>query len=492
MMDPGERRGLLEDCTDDDEAIEWSDEASGSTHKRHFSSGSVHKQQAGHGLDRSFILLGCLTFAVSDINYHMLPPFLLRHLLKRGVSEAGVGIVMATPAAIMLVAVFTLPALARYSRLHLVIAGLVANSVGSLLLTLIDVLPDGQPVLVLAFVLMLAKGFATGTFEVVMRGLLLAAAPPEQVAMVVGWLAASRNLGGLLGPVAGGLLFELGGLKLPALFGAILTVPLVLALRCKEDAAPPHDSSNSGGDGGGGHPEGSALPSKDSTERRLLLRQRSVPMALCLIFFSVVNVDMLGVSLPLYLSEPHKSGGPFALSSSAIGALTSARYVVATLAALAHGSINDRLGDELEASVGTVLMVVSLLAMGPWPPIVFLPQRLETTAIATCLFAVAFELMLLPNTSMMISAAHRASIDVKVASGVIASLDQATGTTAAVTGRLLGGALIRPLGYRNEFAAFALLPTILLPLLFVRHRRAARGEKSLRQMQEEAQQPKCA
>ena len=105
---------------------------------------------------------------------------------------------------------------------------------------------------------------------------------------------------------------------------------------------------------------------------------------------------------------------------------------------------------------------------------------------------------------MMMAAAHEAGIDVKVASGVIASLDQATGTTAAVTGRLLGGALIRPLGYRHEFAAFALLPMMLLPLLLIRHRRAAK-EKDLRQMREAdgqvrggwalpvgQQQPKCA
>lgn len=104
------------------------------------------------------------------------------------------------------------------------------------------------------------------------------------------------------------------------------------------------------------------------------------------------------------------------------------------------------------------------------------------------------------------AAAHRASIDVKVASSVIASLDQATGTTAAVTGRLLGGALIRPFGYRNEFAAFALLPMMLVPLLLIRHRRAAaQKEKDVRQLRdgegqlrggwappEGQQQPKCA
>ena len=187
---------------------------------------------------KTFILLGCLAFAVSDINFHMLPPFLLRHLLARGVSEAGVGIVMATPAAIMLVAVFALPALARYNRLHLVIGGLVINSAGSLLLTLIDTVPNGTPVLAVALLLMLIKGFATGTFEVVMRGLLLASAPPEQVATVVGWLAASRNVGGLLGPVAGGLLFELGGLQLPAAPPLLRRRAHPRCLAARADAAP--------------------------------------------------------------------------------------------------------------------------------------------------------------------------------------------------------------------------------------------------------------
>ena len=87
MASAEEWRGLLEHCSDDeDEAQEWE------------APSLPPPQPREQCMDKSFILLGCFAFAVSDINYHMLPPFLLRYLLKRGVSEAGVGIVMATPA----------------------------------------------------------------------------------------------------------------------------------------------------------------------------------------------------------------------------------------------------------------------------------------------------------------------------------------------------------------------------------------------------------
>ena len=477
---------------------EWRDdlsENSSSAEDRMDGENATHAN-AVERIDLMFIALGCTCFAVSDINYHMLPSFLPRHLVQRGVSEAGVGLVMASPAVAMLMAVLTLPALRSFSRLNLVLAGLLINSAGSLCLSLINHLPSGQPVLLFSLVIMLAKGFAVGTFEVVMRGLLLSSSPPSTVAAVVGWLAAARNVGGLIGPVAGGVLFQAGGLAIPALLGAGLTVPLAVALRCKQAGAAMREkgvinSSNWPRDEPSGRSPVRAAAVRTASVR-VMLRMRTVLVALALIFLAVVNIDMIGVSLPLYFSEPSANGGPFALAASEVGAITSARYVVATLAAFLHGRINRELGDELEACAGATLMTVSLLVMGgQGPPLAFLPLRLETTVAATCIFAIAFELTLLPNTTMMLSSARRHGLDIKSASDAIASLDQATGTTAAVTGRLLGGALIRPLGYRNEFASFAVLPLLVLPVLLVQRRqlrRLLREEQGQQQQQQQQQQ----
>ena len=455
-------------------------------------------QHARERIDVGFAVLGCLSFAVCDMMFHMLPPFLPRLLLTRGLSEVEVGVVMAASSATMILAVFVLRCLLRcFSRYGLMLIGLAANAAGSLLFPLLRYLPDGAPVLVAALAIMLLKGFAGGTFEVVMRALLLETSPPGQVARVVGWLAVSRNAGGLIGPVLGGWLFEVGGAKLPFLVGGGCAMPLVAALWCKQSSveANSRGSTNSGsgvsrsdvsssgdgqsGDGGSGSNgcgvagraershEPTTAPAAPATAAAML-RMRSVQLAVGLIFCPVVSTDMLGLVLPLFLSQPAASGGPFALPASRIGLIFAARGLVGMLAAIGHARVNRALGDECEALLGALLMGAALLFIGPFPPmhgLIPAGSHLAATVTAVCVFAVAFELTLLPNNSMMLGAVRRGGLDVRGAAQLISTFDQATGTTAAVTGRLIAGSLIRPLGYPNTVSAFAAVPALLAPLL---------------------------
>lgn len=276
-------------------------------------------------------------------------PFLPQELRKAGASPAMVGVVFAAyPITNLLVSPACSMACRRFGRKTVLFGGLVLESVAAVAMGFVP-----RVVWVYLLLRILQGTGSAGAYT----ALLAYAAErfPAMLGSVMGLQEAVAGVGYMIGPPLGGLMYAAGSFYMPFL---VMGLGLLLGLPLVPLAAPPVSQSR-GAEALAGH--GSAPPVSMSTLLRLMLSNSSVLNAVAC---TVVTGIGFGFVMPTLGPHLHSTLG---LSENVIGGLLSLCAALYAAAAPLAGMLTDRLGAKPVMVIGTSLLCLAYILLGPSP-----------------------------------------------------------------------------------------------------------------------------
>jgi MFS transporter, DHA1 family, multidrug resistance protein len=313
-----------------------------------------------------------------------------------------------------------------------------------------------------AFLTGLAPTFA---FAVIMRGLggagssllfaavysyLLKVVPSERMGRTFSLLYGSVNVGIIAGGPIGGVVAHAAGLSAPLFtYSALCLVGAVLYLRYMEEPPPRRI--------GGEHADGAVIGPEDGVSRgvratvaeiRRLLHSPAFPLVLALNFaFFWVVAGGYDTMVPLFAREV------VGLSTVGVGAIFAATVLAELMVLYPAGSAADRVGRKPALIAALAGLAVFMAAIG-WTTS---PWALGLVAGSVGFFSGG----LAPLPAAMLSDV------VPGGSGTSVGVFRFAGDLGFVLGPIVGGVVANAAGFRWAFAVMAMMPALVLPLVFL-------------------------
>ena len=304
------------------------------------------------------------------------------------------------------------------------------------------------------------RGLAVGTFEVVMRHVLISVAPLTEVPRVVGWIGVSESIGTVIGPIAGAAIFTASGF-VQAFMTSSMTFLLAfvvwstLAMRSGSLESPSVSTVAS--------PQATAalLPQGPLSVFKVLAH--SWDLQLLLIVMPVLAATAASPVLPLWLAEP-----PFALSVDALGLLGSVR----SMTGIATSAVNEQvflwLGSARQALIALILQAAGFLLLGS---VTLLPLQASTlTMIALAgnlLSSVGLTLTLAASWHLILKRLNAQELPTERCTVGVAALNQYAGTGAETFGMLVGTKLFASARITHTSLILAVPPFVSALILHV-------------------------
>ncbi|MGH8046190.1 MAG: MFS transporter, partial [Chthoniobacterales bacterium] len=303
---------------------------------------------------------------------------------------------------------------------------MLAGVLIQLLATLVFAFAPNFWVLMFARILQGAAAAATWTAGLA----IVAESYPEDRVQKMGLSMVGMTVGSLVGPLAGGLLFDLGGYFTPFwLAGGIVLVDFFLRLTLLPWDRGQVNLSN-------------PLP--------VLLRDRSVMVAAVVVALIAAGWGVLEPHLPGHLAKN------FGVSPTVVGSLFTVAGIAYALVTTPVQRMAERRGLRDTISLGLLLMAVGL-------PLLVLAPNVYLTALILCLVSIAYAYAMNPTLAELADAADR------VAPGAYASV-YAVFNIAYALGMIGGDMLTGPLAENfSLLVGFLALSVVLIgaiPLLW--------------------------
>lgn len=285
------------------------------------------------------------------------------------------------------------------------------------------------------FVARLLQGAADGMTWIVGFAMIADLYGPEERGRAMGLAMAGSTSGIIIGPVLGGWLYEIGGIRLPFLVVAALAVADLIAFAL---VAPKTRGTGA------------------STPMRQVLRHRGVAVCALVVIAGGGTIAMLEPVIPLVL-ESRLGLGP-----AAIGTLFGIAAVASTTLHPVYGRLSDRWG-------GRRLMMTGLVGSALLLPALNFATDFRSAAIAMVMMWAVFSMIVTPSLAYMASAASAAGFE---SYGVVYGVYNMAWAVGLMIAPALGGLLLERVGFQALTVGWGLF-LLATGLILARVRTAA-------------------
>jgi MFS family permease len=274
------------------------------------------------------------------------------------------------------------------------------------------------------FVARLLQGAADGMTWIVGFAMIADLYGPEERGRAMGLAMAGSTLGIIIGPVIGGWLYEIGGIRLPFLFVAAMAVVDLIVFAV---VAPATRGSGA------------------SVAMRRVLTHRPVAICALVVVAGGGTIAMLEPVIPLVL-EARLGLGP-----AAIGTLFGIAAVASTTMHPIYGWLSDRWG-------GRRLMMVGLIASALVLPLLSFATDFRSAAFAMVPMWMAFSMIVTPSLAYMAEGASAAGFE---AYGVVYGVYNMAWAVGLMVAPAAGGFLLERVGFEMLTMAWGLVLVVV-------------------------------
>ncbi len=366
------------------------------------------------------VVLACITTATFTdlVAYSVAVPILPDYATRFNASPTTIGLLFASFGVTLLVLSIPMGALSdRLGRKGPMIFGLALLAASTLAFAYATSLP-------ILFVARLLQGAADGMTWIVGFALIADLYGPAERGRAMGLAMAGSSLGIIIGPVLGGWLYEIGGIRLPFLFVAALAIAdlIVFAL-----VAPRTRGS------------GTSVPMRQVLTHR--------PIAICglVVIAGGGTIAMLEPVIPLVFRTR------LGLGPGAIGTLFGIAAVASTAMHPIYGRLSDRYG-------GRRLMMIGLVGSALLLPLVSLATDFRSAALAMVPMWMVFSMIVTPSLAYMGEAASAAGFE---SFGVVYGVYNMAWAVGLMVAPALGGFLLERIGFEALTVSWGLFLLII-------------------------------
>jgi MFS transporter, DHA1 family, solute carrier family 18 (vesicular amine transporter), member 1/2 len=354
------------------------------------------------------VVLACITTATFTdlLAYSVSVPVLPDYATRFNASATTIGLLFASFGVTLLVLSIPMGAMSdRLGRKGPMIAGLALLAAATLAFAYTESLA-------MLFVARLLQGAADGMTWIVGFALIADLYGPEERGRAMGLAMAGSSLGIIIGPVLGGWLYEIGGIRLPFLFVAALAVVdlVVFAL-----VAPRTRGS------------GTSVP------MMRVLTHRPIAICVLVVIAGGGTIAMLEPVIPLVFRMR------LGLGPGAIGTLFGMAAVASTAMHPIYGRLSDRFG-------GRRLMMIGLVASALLLPLLSLASDFRSAAFAMVPMWMVFSMVVTPSLAYMAEAASAAGFE---SYGVVYGVYNMAWAIGLMAAPALGGFLLERIGFES-------------------------------------------
>jgi multidrug resistance protein len=243
---------------------------------------------------------------------------------------------------------------------------------------------------------------------------------PEERGRAMGLAMAGSTAGIIIGPVLGGWLYEIGGMRLPFLSVAALAVAdmAVFALVAPDT-------------------KGAGTP----TPLREILRHRAIAITLLVVVAAAATIAMLEPVMPLVFRSR------FGLGPAGAGTLFGIAAACTSVMHPVYGRMSDRWG-------GRRLMIVGLVGSALAMPLLNLGTSFTTAALTLVPMWVIFSMVVTPSLAYVAAAASAAGVE---SYGVVYGVYNVAWAIGLMAGPAAGGFLLERIGFGPLTAGWSVL-----------------------------------
>ena len=366
-------------------------------------------------LPRSLVLACITTATFTDlVAYSVAVPVLPDYATRFNASPTTIGVLFASFGLTLLVLSIPMGAVSdRIGRKGPMIFGLALLAASTLAFAY-------AASMTMLFVARLLQGAADGMTWIVGFALIADLYGPEERGRAMGLVMAGSSLGIIVGPVLGGWLYEIGGIRLPFLFVAALAILdlIVFAL-----VAPRT------------HGSGTSAP------MRRVLTHRPIAICALVVIAGGGTIAMLEPVIPLVFRTR------LGLGPGAIGTLFSIAAVASTAMHPVYGRLSDRFG-------GRRLMMIGLVGSAVMLPLLGLATDFRSAAFAMVPMWMVFSMIVTPSLAYMAEAASAAGFE---SYGVVYGIYNMAWAIGLMASPALGGFLLERVGFEALTVSWGLL-----------------------------------
>jgi multidrug resistance protein len=301
----------------------------------------------------------------------------------------------------------------RLGRKGPMIFGLLLLSISTIAFAYAQSLP-------MLFVARLLQGAADGMTWIVGFAMIADLYGPDERGRAMGLAMAGSTLGIIVGPLIGGWLYEIGGIRLPFVVVSGLAVIDLIVFAV---VAPRT------------HGLGTVSPMRDVLTHR--------PIAICAlaVIAGASTISMLEPVIPLVLQMRFKLG------PAAIGTLFGIAAMASTTMHPIYGRLSDRWG-------GRHLMLIGLVASALVLPVLNFATGFQSAAVAMVAMWVVFSMIITPSLAYIAEIASTAGFE---SYGVVYGAYNVAWAVGLMAGPAIGGFLLERIGFAPLTVGWSLL-----------------------------------
>jgi DHA1 family solute carrier family 18 vesicular amine transporter 1/2 len=362
------------------------------------------------------IVLACITTATFTdlVAYSVSVPILPDFALRFHASPTMIGLLFASFGITLLILSVPMGAISdRIGRKGPMIAGLALLAIATLAFAYAQSLP-------MLFAARLVQGAADGMTWIVGFAMIADLYAPEERGRAMGLAMAGSTLGIIIGPVLGGWLYEIGGIRLPFLVVAAMAV---IDLVVFASVAP--------------RTRGTAA----SAPIRRVLTHRPVAITALVVIAGGGTIAMLEPVIPLVMQS--RAG----LGPAAIGTLFGIAAVASTTMHPIYGRLSDRWG-------GRRLMMAGLIGSAFVLPLLNFATDFRSAALAMVPMWMVFSMIVTPSLAYMAEAASAAGFE---SYGVVYGVYNMAWAVGLMAAPAIGGFLLERAGLEVLTIGWSLL-----------------------------------
>lgn len=352
------------------------------------------------------VVLACITTATFTdlVAYSVAVPVLPDYATRFNASPTTIGLLFASFGVTLLVLSIPMGILSdRLGRKGPMMLGLALLAASTLAFAYAESLP-------VLFAARLLQGAADGMTWIVGFALIADLYGPDERGRAMGLAMAGSSLGIIIGPVLGGWLYEVGGIRLPFLFVAAMALAdlIVFAL-----VAPRTRGSGT------------------STPMRRVLTHRPIAICALVVIAGGGTIAMLEPVIPLVFRSR------LGLGPGAIGTLFGIAAVASTAMHPIYGRLSDRFG-------GRRLMLIGLVGSAMLLPLLSAATDFRSAAFAMVPMWMVFSMIVTPSLAYMAEAASAAGFE---SWGVVYGVYNMAWAVGLMIAPALGGLLLERVGF---------------------------------------------
>ena len=370
------------------------------------------------------VVLACITTATFTdlVAYSVSVPVLPDFATRFNASPTMVGLLFASFGITLLILSIPMGAISdRIGRKGPMIAGLALLAISTLAFAYAQSLP-------MLFAARLVQGAADGITWVVGFAMIADLYGPDERGRAMGLAMAGSTLGIIIGPVIGGWLYEIGGIRLPFLAVAAMAMIDLIVFAI---VAPRTRGS------------GPAVP------MRRVLTHRPVAITALVVIAGGGTIAMLEPVIPLVMQSR------LGLGPAAIGSLFGIAAVASTTMHPIYGRLSDRWG-------GRRLMMTGLIASAFVLPLLNFATDFRSAAFAMVPMWVVFSMIVTPSLYYMAEVASAAGFE---SYGVVYGVYNMAWAVGLMIAPALGGFLLERVGLAGltmGWSVFLLATSVVL------------------------------